>query len=100
MIKSQEPLSFAESLEYVKNAEGSEELVGFIKKFTNLSHAEADEFRRTLNGLDIAKMKSEQIVKIIDLMPETSEDLNKIFVGMSLEEDETKKILEAVKQFK
>ena len=46
------------------------------------------------------KLKDESIVKIIDLMPETSEDLNKIFVGLNLDEDETKKILDIVKEFK
>ena len=46
------------------------------------------------------KMKSEHISKIIDLVPENSEDLNKIFVGTNLDEDETKRIIDEVKQFK
>ena len=33
-------------------------------------------------------------------MPEDKEDLNKIFIGMGLDEDETKKILNVVKEFK
>ena len=48
----------------------------------------------------LLKIKNEHIVKIIDLMPEDASDLNKIFTDVSLTEDETKKILEAVKQFK
>ena len=46
------------------------------------------------------RVKQEHIVKIIDLMPENAEELNKIFVDSSLDEDETKKILETVKEFK
>ena len=46
------------------------------------------------------KLKTENISKIIDIIPENAEDLNKIFTEVGLDEDETKKILEAVKQFK
>jgi len=44
-------------------------------------------------------LRAEQIIKIIDLLPENQEDLNKI-VDISLDENETKKILETVKEFK
>ena len=33
-------------------------------------------------------------------MPENAEDLNKIFVDISLDEDEKRKILETIKEFK
>ena len=46
------------------------------------------------------KIKLEYIVKIIDILPETAEELNKIFVDVSLDEDETKKILDTIKKFK
>ena len=60
---------------------------------------EAKELKKKLIELDMMKLRAEQIVKIIDFLPENQEDLNKI-VDISLDENETKKILETVKEFK
>lgn len=101
MIKSREPLSIAESLEYLKGAESDEtDVVGFIKKFVVLKSKDAKEMKQKLEALDLMKMKPEHIVKIIDLLPEDKEDLSKIFSSVGLDEDEEKKILEIVKEFK
>ncbi|OGJ13366.1 hypothetical protein A3K82_00550 [Candidatus Pacearchaeota archaeon RBG_19FT_COMBO_34_9] len=101
MIKNNEPLSMAEINEYVKKDEESEtEIIGFIKKFNKLKAKEAKELRNEIENLNIIKIKQENTVKIIDILPETSEELNKIFIDVSLDEDETKKILEAIKKFK
>ena len=97
MIKNNKPLSMAESLRYV---EKDSEISKFVKKLTKLSLKEAGEFRKKLEGLELMKLKPPHIIKIIDLIPEDKEDLNKIFIGMSLDEDETKKILDVVKEFK
>jgi len=101
MIKNSEPLSMAEVIEYIKKGEESEtEIVGFIKKFNKLKAKEAKELKHEIENLGIIKMNPEYIVKIIDLLPETTEELNKIFIDVSLDEDETKKILETIKKFK
>ena len=100
MIKNNEPLSMAEAKGYVKKREGSEtDVLGFINKFTKLSPKEAIELRKKLEDMKMMKLKKEHIVKIIDLMPENPENLNKIFIDVGLDEDETKKILETVKEF-
>lgn len=99
MIKDTKPLSMAESLEYIKNADiGDSDVVGFIKKFDSVNTKKAKEIREKIEELNLLKVKPEHIAKIIDLAPETAEDLNKIFVDVSLDEDETKKILEISKQ--
>ena len=97
MIKTNELLSMAEAIEYLDK--DNTDVKGFIKKFTKLKPKEAKELRKKLGDLDMMKLRAEQIVKIIDLLPENQEDLNKI-VDVSLDEDETKKILETVKEFK
>ena len=99
MIRENQPLSMAESLEYLKEKENPG-IVGFIKKFTKLSAKESKEIRQALEGLNILKIKPEHISKIIDLMPEDKEDLNKIFIDISLDEDETNKILDIIKKYK
>lgn len=101
MIKYRKPLSMAESLEYVGDKRDSEvQLKKFIKKFTKQKPEDAKKMREKLESLDLLKLKSEYIAKIIDILPEDSENLNKIFTDVSLDEDETKKILEIVKEFK
>ena len=101
MIINNKPLSMAEATEYIKENKDSETNVkAFIKKFTKLNAKEAKELRKKLEELDYMKMKQSHIVKIIDLMPGNPEELSKIFKEIGLNEDETKKILEIIKEFK
>jgi len=101
MIKNSEPVSMSEALEFIK--EGGEkdlEIIGFIKKFNKLTIKDAKALKQELEILANIKMKTEYIIKIIDTLPETPEELNKIFIDVSLDEDETRKILDSIKKFK
>jgi len=101
MILHREPLSMVEIGKYLnKDEETSQEVSGFVKKFVSLDAKDAKELKQKLKRLNLMKIKPEHIVKILDLMPETAENLNKIFNDVGLDEDETKKILETVKEFK
>ena len=71
----------------------------FIKKFLKIKIEKANKLKEELKNLELLKLKEEDIVKIIDLMPEDVLDLNKIFVDVALNEDETNKILETVKKY-
>jgi len=101
MIKNRESVSMAEALEYIRENKDTEtDLVGFIKKFTELKPKDAKDMRVDIEKLNLIKLKSESITNIIDLLPENTEELNKIFTDVSLDEDETNRILQIVKQFK
>lgn len=101
MIKNEISLSMAEIKEYVeKDPERNADIIAFTKKFIKMKSEEAKKIREEIQKLDLMKIKDEHIVKIIDLFPENKEDLNKIFTDISLNEDETKKVLETIKQFK
>lgn len=101
MIKNTKPLDMAESLEYLKkDSESGIEIKKFIKKFIKIKPKKAEELRKKLGDLNMMKMKQEHVAKIIDLLPGDSEDLNKIFNDVSLNEDEIKKILETIGEFK
>jgi DNA-directed RNA polymerase subunit F len=103
MIINSEPLSMAEALEYIKKSadeDSKANLAEFIKRFTKMNPKEAKELREKINELGLIKLKKEYLSKIIDLLPENAPDLNKIFVDVTLEEDETKKILDTVKEFR
>ena len=101
MIKNNEPISMIESLEYLKEAkEEGKEIVVFIKKFNKLPQKEGKEMREKLRKTNIIKLDEKNISKIIDILPDNAEDLNKIFVGISLDEEESKQVLEIVKGIK
>jgi len=89
----------AEAREFVKGNENAVELEKFMKKFSPLDSKTAKELRKQIEEFNFLKVKSDSISKIIDVLPDNAEDLNKIFVDVGLDENETQKILDAVKQF-
>ena len=94
MIREMKPISMVEAKKIViKDSEADK----FIKKFVKLSADKGRKIREEVEKIGLLKVKPEHISKIIDLQPESSADLNKIFVDVSLDEDETNKLLEIVK---
>ncbi|MDD5193795.1 MAG: hypothetical protein PHF67_04400 [Candidatus Nanoarchaeia archaeon] len=103
MILERTPLNMNEVQEILKNipdSEKKEQMEDFLKKFLNAKKEQAKKIKEDLEKLDLLKLKTEHIVKIVDLLPEDASDINKIFVDVSLNEDETNKILEIVKNNK
>ncbi len=97
MINESKPISMAESSEYLDK---DSESLQFIHKFVKMKPKQAKELRKKLQELKLIKLDEKHISKIIDLMPEKAEEINKIFTDIGLNEDETKKILDTVKEFK
>jgi len=101
MIRYREPLSMAEALEYVEDKKDSEaDIKKLIKKFVKMKPEEAKKMREKISSLGLLKLRQESISKMIDVMPENQENLNKIFTDLSLNEDESKKILDAIGEFR
>ena len=96
MIYNREPLSLAETGEYVKDPT----MKSFIKGFTKMTPAKAKELRTKIRELNIIKINEKHISKIIDLLPEEREALNKIVQEANLDENETNGILQAIKDTK
>jgi DNA-directed RNA polymerase subunit F len=96
MIKDMKSLSMAEASRYAEE----DEIKTFIKKFTKLKADEAEKMREEIGKLENLKVKETHISKIIDLLPEDSQDIAKIFTDISLDENETLQILEIVKKYK
>jgi DNA-directed RNA polymerase subunit F len=99
MILNQKPLHLAEVREIMKGEEENKQMQSYLKKFTKLTKEKADKLAEEIRALGNLKIKEENIVKIVDLLPEDAESLNKIFTDVSLSEDETNKILEIVKKY-
>jgi len=103
MILDRTPLNMNEVqtiLKEVPDNEKKDEMETFLKKFVKATPAQAKKIKEDLENADMLKLKREHIVKIVDLLPEDASDLNKIFTDISLNEDETNKILEIVKNSK
>jgi len=101
MIRKSEPLSIPEVLGYLdKKNEKESNLIGFIEKFNDVKFKDAKQIKEKINSLNLMKLREEHIIKLIDFMPNNSEELNKILMGVNLDEDETKKILDTIKEFR
>lgn len=103
MIKEKSPKSLIEVRELLgamKEDDKKKDLLAFIKKFVKLDKKKGLQMEEEIGNLKLLKLKKQHIVKIVDMLPEDEEDLNKIFVDVSLDSDETQKILEVVKKYK
>nr|AQS33352.1 hypothetical protein [uncultured archaeon]AQS34132.1 hypothetical protein [uncultured archaeon] len=93
------PISMPEVKEIVGKLEEKTELKAYLKKFTKLSKAKAEELKKEINALNNIKIKEENVVKIIDFSPKEPEELNKIFTEVSLSEEETNAILAITRKY-
>lgn len=98
MIKNRTPISMAESLEYLKEKHLAE-TKAFIKKFTKLDETKGKKLREKLVALDFIKLNDKSISKLIDVLPEKKEELNKTLADSNLDEDEITKVLQTIKEF-
>ena len=102
MIKSSKPITLAETRELLKKIETdkAKAVSDFIKKFTKFSAEDAVKLKKALEAFDIAKLKEEDIIKIINFRPVDAEDIRKIFVSseLSLDQNEITKVLDALKK--
>jgi len=100
MINKQDALSISEAEKIFEEANSTKDLKPFFGKFAKLKVSDAKKLRKEIEDSGIVKLKPEFVAKIIDLLPRDNEDLNKIFVDVSLDKNEADKILEIVKQYK
>ena len=95
---SKKPLSMAEVKSYLPEREDRKPIDDYIKKFVSLGKDKATKMTEEIKSLNNPKIKEENVAKIVDLLPEDFEDINKIFTEVSLTEDEANAILQIVKK--
>ena len=73
----------------------------YLDMFVKMKEKDAEGMIKKLEALNIPRLKPEHIVKIIDLMPETVDDLKVILQGYTLtvNKENMAKIVEVVKEF-
>lgn len=98
MILSLKPLSIAEAAKYAKNSEEKKPIHDYFKNFGKADLADAESIREKIASLDNIKIKEAHIVKIIDILPQDSEEVHKIFGDVNLSEEEVNAILNLLKK--
>lgn len=105
-VVKEKPIPLAEVLGILEKVKKHGELeywqrltYDYAQKFSMLKPSEAKELMEELMKME--KIKEHQAVAIVDLMPETKEDIELIFSKerTKLEDDEAKKVLELVKKY-
>ena len=74
----------------------------YLNEFVSISPEKAQELKKKLEGLKISRLKEDQIVKIIDLLPASVDDLKVILSGytLSLSKKDMEQVVAVVKGFK
>jgi len=73
----------------------------YVNQFVNLSKAEEEDLIQKLEKLNIPRLKDVHIIKIVDILPKTVEDLKIILQGytITVNNDNIKKVVDVVKDF-
>ncbi len=105
-IIEQRPISITElkaEIEKIKKREKEPSIritkvEDYLNSFTQLTAAKEKELTEQLKKLEIPRLRDEHVVKIVDLLPKTSEDLKMILQGyvISVSNENLKKIVDTV----
>lgn len=108
-IISEEPMNMATlkaELERVQKRDGelnarATKTLDYVNNCNVLKKKDAEELFNKINDLGIQRIKEIQIHKLIDLMPQTSEELKSLLTGynISLSGDNLKKLLDTVAEY-
>ncbi|MEM4605715.1 MAG: hypothetical protein QW103_01615 [Candidatus Pacearchaeota archaeon] len=97
MIKEKKPITYLEAAKLSKKTEKSEKLKKFVKDFIKNDEKKENELKEKLLSLKIYKLKEEDIISLINFLPETSQEVIKVLPEVSLNEEEINKILNVLR---
>jgi len=108
-VLSQTPISMAELKEELEKIKKRDKELGLraqkaeehLNQFAKLDSKKAVELKDQIEKLKIPRLRDSHIVKIVDLLPKTVEDLKVILQGYALtvSNDNLKKIVEVVRKY-
>ena len=106
---SETPISMSHLREALKHIKKRDEELNFragkteeyLNSFVTLKPKEADELHKKLEELDIPRLKQEHIIKIIDLLPNTPDEVKLVLQGYTLTvtKENLKKIADVVSEY-
>jgi len=73
----------------------------YLQQFVSLNAKQAQELEDKLRALKISRLKDEFIIKIIDVLPTTVNDLKTLLQGyvVSVNQEDMKKIVDVINEF-
>ena len=108
-ILQEKPLNLVELKERLEEIKKRDKELGYrstkteeyLNQFVTLPAKKAEELKSKLEALKITRLKEEFIVKIIDTIPTTIDDLKTLLQGyvISINQEDMKKIIGVVNQF-
>jgi len=108
-ITSEKPVAMSEVKEEITKIKKRDKELNFrssrteeyLNIFVKLDHKKAGELRAKLEKLGIPRMGEEHIVKIIDILPKTVEELKIVLQGypLTITKENMKKVVDTVLEF-
>jgi DNA-directed RNA polymerase subunit F len=73
----------------------------YLNQFSPLSSTKVEELKKKLEGLKIPRLKEEHVVKIVDVLPSTLDDVKAFLQGQTITvtQENQKKIADTVDKF-
>lgn len=106
-VQSLNPVTMTELKAKLESLKGASKDVNFragkVLEFLNELHLidaqRADELKKKIAELNVPRLKEKHIVKIIDLMPATPDDLKALLVGenITVKQDDLVRIVDVLK---
>lgn len=77
----------------------AQKAMDYLNSVAKMPVKQADEIKKALEKLNIARLKDLHIQKLIDVLPLSDDDVNVVLQGytLNLKKDDMKKIAEAIK---
>ena len=107
-VISETPVTMAELKENIARIKARDKELGYrsnkteeyLNQFALLTATEAETLRNELEKLEIPRMRPEHLVKLIDLLPITQEEVKTLLSGYSItiSNDNCKRIADLVKE--
>jgi len=105
-VESREPISLAELKDHIEMvSERDEELnyragktEEYVNEFAQIDKETYEELFEAINDLDVPRLKDKHIIKIIDFLPKTTDDLDVILEGypLTINDERKEDIVETV----
>jgi DNA-directed RNA polymerase subunit F len=96
---SKKPVTLGEAKSLIGNLEDRKVLNDYFKTFNHLSKEDAIKIAESVRNLNNLKIKEDEVIKIADFLPKSAEEVNKIFNGVGLTEEEISSIINLVKEY-
>lgn len=109
-VTSEEPISMYDLKKHIEDIKKRDAELGFravkteeyLNSFAKLDHKKAEELKKKIEDLNIPRLKSEHICKLIDVMPNDAEDVKLVLNAYSITvtNENIAKIADVIKEYK